>query len=243
MSRQEHPRDNERVLRMGELYRSGKTLHEIGAEYGVCRERVRQLIKSIGMNRDSGGHTLRVIENARARHTARRDRQDAKYMKVFGCSKSVFVELTGMEWRSAAAAKKNPGVAYYNQCRKAGYRGIEWNITFPEWWRVWQESGKWERRGRGKGYCMARHGDSGPYSVENVYICTIGQNFSDSYLTRPWKDRVHGPYSRKPGRGYSVSFSKRHKSNPFQLYIGPKYSGMFPSREAAEQAAQMKIAA
>jgi hypothetical protein len=37
---------------------------------------------------------------------------------------------------------------------------------------------------------MARNGDQGPYSAENVYICTSSQNIKDSYMFRPWYERA-----------------------------------------------------
>lgn len=67
--------------------------------------------------------------------------------------------------------------AYTYQRRNADKRGIEWAITFREWWGIWEESGKWDSRGREKGgYVMGRHGDSGPYAIGNVSICTHSEN-------------------------------------------------------------------
>ena len=64
-------------------------------------------------------------------------------------------------------------------------RGIGWQITFDQWMRVWNDSGHWEQRGRAaSSYVMARHGDTGPYAVGNVYICTLSQNCSDQYKWR-----------------------------------------------------------
>lgn len=175
---------------MCELYRCGQTLAQIGSQYGLTRERVRQLISRHGLNRDRGGATIRAIAVARQRSADRREREEQRYQRWLECSKESFHDLTGMYWHwGAKEGVKNPGVAFLQQKRNAIKRGIEWHMTFPEWWRVWRESGKWELRGRGTGYCMAREGDSGPYAPGNVYICTVGQNFSDSYLIHPWHER------------------------------------------------------
>lgn len=48
-------------------------------------------------------------------------------------------------------------------------RYIEWNLTFDEWWKIWQDSGHWEERGR-QGYHLCRKGDIGNYSLNNCYI-------------------------------------------------------------------------
>ena len=68
------------------------------------------------------------------------------------------------------------------QKRKAKQRKIEWQLSFDDWWNIWQQSGKWEERGDSRGkYCMSRQGDTGPYSVENVYINLFESNTKESY--------------------------------------------------------------
>jgi hypothetical protein len=240
------PRDKERCQRMAELYRSGKTLQQIGDEYGITRERVRQLIGFLGLNGSSGGRTLHAVMRAKEKHAQRASKEESKYQKTFGCSKAVFLEIDPVPFvvtNKRRYRKKSPASAYYNQKRNAEVRGIQWEFNFPDWWRVWKDSGKWEKRGRGRGYCMARHGDSGPYSADNVYICTIGQNFSDSYLIHSWDERFANCKRDTHGIGYSISKITKQKKNPFQLYIGKKYAGLYPTREAAEQAATMRVAA
>lgn len=80
--------------------------------------------------------------------------------------------------------KKGALAAFKQHQRNAKRRKISWELNFEQWWNIWQSSGKWNLRGPGPGYCMARKKDIGPYSVENVYICTIGQNFADSQKLR-----------------------------------------------------------
>lgn len=61
--------------------------------------------------------------------------------------------------------------AYITQRNFAKYRGIEWDLTYADWCELWAE--KWHLRGRGNDkYCMARHGDAGPYALWNVSIKT-----------------------------------------------------------------------
>ena len=72
---------------------------------------------------------------------------------------------------------KTPKGAYIRQRANARRRGIEWLFTFETWWEVWQNSGKWERRGRNdRQFCMSRKLDWGPYSPENVVIVTMNKN-------------------------------------------------------------------
>jgi hypothetical protein len=56
-------------------------------------------------------------------------------------------------------------------------RNIPFNLTLEEWCNIWEQSGKWEQRGRGsKAYVMTRIGDLGPYEVGNVVIKTQAEN-------------------------------------------------------------------
>ena len=60
----------------------------------------------------------------------------------------------------------------------AKQRNIPFLFTFEEWCRVWIDSGHWEERGNKTQdqYVMARKGDTGPYSVDNVDIKTNREN-------------------------------------------------------------------
>lgn len=85
---------------------------------------------------------------------------------------------------------KIPKGAYIRQRANAVRRGIKWDISFEEWWNVWQQSGKWEERGReAHQYCMSRKNDNGPYSVENVKIVTMKENS---------QERFHWNLAKKP---------------------------------------------
>jgi hypothetical protein len=155
-----------REQQMAALYKSGKTLQEIGHQYGITRERVRQLItKLYGLGRNDGGEHKRSIEK-RAIFEAKRN---ARYLKRYGCGWDQFVDLRAM---------KKPLYAFQSQKNCAGFRGISWELNLWQWWSIWQQSGKWSERGRGQGYVMCRTGDVGPYSVDNVFIATARENCS-----------------------------------------------------------------
>jgi hypothetical protein len=58
---------------------------------------------------------------------------------------------------------------------------IEFNLTFDQWFKIWQDSGHWEQRGIRKGqYCMSRYNDIGNYEVGNVFIQPVQQNTKDA---------------------------------------------------------------
>lgn len=60
--------------------------------------------------------------------------------------------------------------------------GKDWQLTFEEWWKIWQNSGHWEERGVGLDkYQMCRYGDIGPYSKDNVYIAKQKDNLRHQF--------------------------------------------------------------
>ena len=81
---------------------------------------------------------------------------------------------------------KKPSTIFSRQRSMAKIRNIEWHLTFEEWWNIWEQSGKYEQRGRGAGkYCMSRKNDTGPYEVGNVYIQTIDDNNREAHKGKP----------------------------------------------------------
>lgn len=78
---------------------------------------------------------------------------------------------------SQTAAYFTPRYKFRQQRNSAKARGVDWQMTFEEWWGVWERSGKWHLRGCRDGeYVMGRHGDAGPYAVGNVSIITANEN-------------------------------------------------------------------
>lgn len=99
--------------------------------------------------------------------------------------------------------------AFQYQRKSADRRGIGWQLSFEQWWRIWSESGKWEVRGKTKGcYVMARPGDKGPYAVGNVYITTHSDNAktAQSHANRPKPQ----PRKEPSGNGWIVRFRKEY---------------------------------
>lgn len=163
---------------MASLFVAGKTLKEIGDLYGCSSEMVRQALKHLGINSSNGGSSVRSATRL-ARIVENREYRFQEKHKI-----------SSADWKSFP---KKTRKAYITQRTNAKKRGISWEFNLNTWWAVWEKSGKWDRRGTGEGYCMARNRDEGPYAPGNVYICTVGQNFSDSWGWRP--------YNSRPGAG------------------------------------------
>ena len=211
------PRDKARVEEMAKLYRAGETLQQIGDKYGMTRERVRQLISFVGLNRSNGGVTVKAKRNEIINSAKR----DASFIKRRGCTYSQYVFL-----RDVAKATRQYGM----QRKNAQKRGIHWDFDLWTWWTVWADSGKWESRGRGQGkYCMARKGDAGPYSKDNVFICLCVENNSNR---KEKKSGLPTGVTKKVVKNY-VAFVA-HKMIGGKSY----HVGSFKTPEAASQAYQ-----
>jgi hypothetical protein len=86
------------------------------------------------------------------------------------------------------AYNESPRGRFSQQRQNARRRGVEWRLTFNEWWKIWQDSGHWPDRGKGKEgkYCMGRNGDKGAYEVGNVEIIKYSRNAFDSMTAAGW---------------------------------------------------------
>ncbi len=153
------------------LFQAGSTTGELSRQFGVSRQRIHQLTKKAGL---IGGRKVAPSKSAMKRAAS-----DTKFVAKWGCSRSEWRELRRMskDWY------ETPMGRFMTQRSNAGKRGVEWRLTLWEWWNIWRESGKWDLRGKMIGqYVMARVGDQGPYSVDNVYITTSSENCRDGRL-------------------------------------------------------------
>lgn len=203
----------ERADAMVRLYQSGLTLEQIGVAYGLTRERVRQII-SRG-EKHVGGPRLAAFAGQMAAARERARLAEERTLTVYGCHRSQAIELNGGAKPSTPYSRCH---RYVQQRKNAEVRGISWNITFPEWCRVWAESGKEHLRGRGaNSYVMSRFGDSGAYEVGNVEIITQSENARDSYLAHPHSERF--PQYARDENGLTAAArrllesAKRHNGN------------------------------
>ena len=120
---------------------------------------------------------------------------------------------------------------FMQQRRQAKQREVAWELTYEEWWAIWQESGKWEQRGRKAGcFAMCRKGDVGPYRAGNVFIGTHANNVRDA---NRGTQRLLGR-----GRGWTL---RNAGARRYQVVVGGKYVGLFATQEEAEAAYAFEI--
>lgn len=81
------------------------------------------------------------------------------------------------EWKAWRVGHiKTPRFRFNLHRGSAKQRGIQFLMTFEQWWALWAPH--WDKRGytTGGNLVMARTGDKGPYAVGNVRITTQGDN-------------------------------------------------------------------
>lgn len=137
-------------------------------------------------------------------------------------------------------ARSSPRDRFTQQLCGARSRGIPWELTFEQWWGIWEASGKWALRGTRFGqYVMARYGDVGPYSVANVSICTASDNTSVGAGRRKTIDGK--PAAGLPPVGWTLL--KGNRARPYLVRFRSRDLGTFATQQEAEAARLDAIAA
>lgn len=160
-----------------ELLDTKTTLRHVARKYGLSHESVRQI--TIRHGADVG---LRVKKNVEriVKKGWKEIQTNERYIAKIGMPKDEYTKLIKM---CVAIGLKNPRRVYDRQRQNASDRGIPWELSFAEWWKIWEPY--YFDRGRGRDrYCMARLGDVGPYSLRNVEIKTNSENSSEMHKNK-----------------------------------------------------------
>lgn len=77
----------------------------------------------------------------------------------------------------------------------AKLRGIEFKLTFEEWFCWWVNTGHYHERGREVGkYVMGRKGDKGAYELGNIECVLANVNSTAPHIGKPkseeWKNKL-----------------------------------------------------
>src|SRR5262245_7385060 len=94
---------------------------------------------------------------------------------------------------------------FCEQRARAKRRRIGWELPYWQWLQIWQDSGHLHDRGTHKGeWVMARFGDKGPYSLDNVRIVRVETNNSEAMR----------PKKRRPGTSIARALSQAASELP-----------------------------
>lgn len=154
--------------------------------------------------------------------TPYQDYVNARTYAGYGCNYDQAIDING------GVGLHVPGsfATRYREHRwNAKKRSVGWEITFSEWVDVWKKSGLWDKRGNKRGcYCMARHGDLGPYKIGNVSIQLSEENAAFA-LSRSPASSSRNRTGR--GRGWTL-----HQGKYVVQFCG-KYLGRFKTQDEA----------
>lgn len=154
-------------------YKNGISSTVIADKEGVSHQRIQQILSKEGIKKNEGGASLK----SRLKKEKRLSAMDKNSRTRVGYS---FIE-----YKNIRNLPGKPAIRYRKQRQNAKERGIGWDLTFRQWWEVWDTSGKWNERGKFRGqHVMARFNDKGPYKKDNVSIITCTQNIVDGYRYR-----------------------------------------------------------
>lgn len=162
---------SERTAEMIELFKSGYTLTEIGVQYAITRERVRQLVRR-HCGKEGCGMSIRSAARRKAVAKVRQEKREARILRTRGMSAEQWDQLRRKypnEWRWFFKA-------FTNQRNAAGRDKHPWRLTFAQWFSIWEASGKLAERGRGDGYVLGRIDQAGPFEMGNLAIRTQSEN-------------------------------------------------------------------
>jgi ribosomal protein L37E len=108
--------------------------------------------------------------------------------------------------------------------KSAESRGIDFYLTFDEWYNWWLSNGLDRNLSQGKRnkntLCMCRYGDTGPYSLDNIYCATASQNSKDMTNRYSIKRKIKTPqgifdsladWSKTTGVSPGAFYGRRNK--------------------------------
>lgn len=84
----------------------------------------------------------------------------------------------------------------------ARMRGIEFKLTFEEWFCWWMDTGHYMERGNKRGqYVMGRIGDKGAYELGNIVCIQAQENSTAPHVGKPkseeWKAKLRETRAKK----------------------------------------------
>lgn len=191
--RYEDPRRRKGIQKIARRYLSGGTCTAIADEVGLTAERVRQILRALGISRLQGGVSLRTARRQLLQDKDRLRKLERTARRDYRCSHEE-VEKVLAEWRAISPAyRRLPHWSHRSPLHRfrVFYASASRNrrrpvaLTLPEWWTVWKDSGHWKNYGRGRRrHHMEVRDPTRPVDVRNVLV-TSSLETAKSSVRRP----------------------------------------------------------
>ena len=177
--RYEDPKRRKGIQKIARRYLSGGTCTAIADEVGLTAERVRQILRALGISRLQGGVSLRTARRQLLQDKERLRKLERTARRNYRCSHEE-VERVLAEWRAISPAyRRLPHWSHRSPLHRfrVFYASASRNrrrpvaLTLPEWWTVCKDSGHWKNYGRGRRrHQMEVRNPTRPVDVRNVLV-------------------------------------------------------------------------
>jgi len=170
----------ERAAVIAEKYKT-QTLQQIASEEGVSRERIRQILKSIGINKTAGWRYRLSASKSAVQDAAAVKRREERCQKLYGCDWNTYCQISGdtrLYGKQSGRSGRGLIGAFWQHYQNARRIDVPWTITLPQYAEIVGDN--LSEIGRGK-LNLGRKDKNGPFSREN---CELVQHSENSRRTR-----------------------------------------------------------
>jgi DNA-binding CsgD family transcriptional regulator len=177
---------NERTQEFVRLYKSGKSLQEIGAIHGVTRERVRQVLNTRDIKKTDGGQHVKSLSRTAIREKALVEQLNLKAQSVYGCNHETLVNT-----RAALGTRAMKLDRIYRTLRAnaIGDR-VPWNLTFPDVAELLKDC--IHKYGKARNSVVVRRVDvEKPFTKDNVEVMRLEESSRLARITVRQKSVMH----------------------------------------------------
>jgi len=154
-----------KIISIATDYAMGHNCRQIAKHFGMTNERIRQILKRLGYDAKDRLLHARALINKQITQDIKA-RKAKKIMDKYGCSIDEWLST-----KSEYAGHHTLLYRYKNIKYKCKYSNVAFELTLPEWIRIWRESGKIGQMGSHKGqYGLFRIDPSRGYVHGNLMV-------------------------------------------------------------------------
>lgn len=161
--------DAKRDREIARRFLARETLTEIADDYGITRERVRQIVRREGVTPQQRGEPQRrrdAIERQKKREKARKRAREERIKQRWGISAQQYDKLRAYDEN----LNRTPMGQFQYYKHSSNARGVPFNLEFKDWWALWRQH--WHKRGRNdrEKLVMVRKDFGRPIEKGNVQV-------------------------------------------------------------------------